>query len=170
MLLSLNVDTPMVRFAAALDTLSGAAQRPGEAGSYQSPLMHTINAYHSLPYRQLLATPAFQRRCQANPTVVQHLPIRAFRAATTWQVRRWKATTHRRVMLAWRRSVVAAERCTPTALPRRAATGIERWNCQGWRCGFAFCGRVALDHIMADYERIQLAGESGLLPPQQRQR
>ena len=32
-----------------------------------------------------------------------------------------------------------------------------RWNCQGWRCGFAFCGRVALGHIIADYEKIHLA-------------
>ena len=67
-----------------------------------------------------------------------------------------RATTRRRVMLAWRRSAVPAGRCKPTWSRRRAGTRPVRWNCQDWRCGFGFCGRVALDHIMADYEKIHL--------------
>ena len=88
-------------------------------------------------------------------TVAHH--IRAFRNAASWLDRQPKATTRRRVMLAWRRSVVPAGRCKPTWSRRRAGPRPVRWNCPGWRCGFAFCGRVALGHIMADYEKIRLA-------------
>ena len=106
--------------------------------------------------------PALQRRCQANPPVIQHLPIdvgppfRLFRNSASWRGRQPRATTGRRVMLAWLRSAVPAGRCKPTGSPRRAGTRPVRWNCQDWRCGFGFCGRVALDHIMADYQKIHL--------------
>ena len=95
--------------------------------------------------------------------LVQHLPIDGrppfglFATQRLGRGRQPRATTRRRVMLAWLRSVVPAGRCKPTGSRRRAGTRPVRWNCQGWRCGFAFCGRVALGHIMADYEKIQLA-------------
>ena len=100
--------------------------------------------------------PGESARCPASPN--RRSPtIAAFHGAASWRGRQPTATTRRRVMLAWRRSVVPAGRCTPTGSRRRAGPRPVRWNCQGWRCGFAFCGRVALGHIMADYEKIQLA-------------